>query len=297
MLRRPLLLALVVCWPSFSYSEGIKPYYGTTGNAAESGLSWNMDSVLPTPPGLDIQGVIYSYRIRKEDGSYVTVHIQNKRSDNLGYIFRESDEWKPGSQDGTEINRVVPTIPGIPRAAWGDGSIEVQGEGRVESPSVIYQYRVDPCYDPQTSPACPGYELQLPDIYSPDYTIYDALAEGHDKIDQAKDYYEESEGESEEEREARESEEKRDSRERLEKALAAADNTALFAQALAASQQLAAVGARIEPYYSIEIPGGTYSETIALRDAQLPDSRAGLRNGLAQQLLHKQMVDAQYKGD
>lgn len=297
MLRTPLFMVLAVCWPSFSYSDSIKPYYGVTDNAASGGLSWDMNAILPSPPGLDIQGVIYSYVIRKEDGSLVTVYVHNERADGLGYIFRERDDWLPGSQDGTQLNRVVPITPGIPRLEWGPGSIVVEGEGSVEAASVRYQYRVDPCFDPQFNPSCPRYELQLPDIYSPAYSLYDALAEGHGRISQAQTYYENLEGESDEEREARESEEERDSRERLEKALAASESTALFAQALAASQALAAVGARIEPYYDRTIPGGTYSDTVALRDANLPDSRAGLRNGLAQQLLHQRMVDAQYRRD
>jgi hypothetical protein len=34
-----------------------------------------------------------------------------------------------------------------------------------------------------------------------------------------------------------------------------------------------------------------------LQDAQLPDSKSGLRNGFAQQLLHQQMVEMQYKNE
>ena len=51
----------------------------------------------------------------------------------------------------------------------------------------------------------------------------------------------------------------------------------------------------LNPYYEAKIPGGEYKETTVLQDTQLPDSRSGLRNGLAQQLLHQQMVDMQFK--
>ena len=43
------------------------------------------------------------------------------------------------------------------------------------------------------------------------------------------------------------------------------------------------------------IPGGEYKDSVILADSKLPDSRNGLRNGLAQQLLHNQMVAMQYK--
>jgi hypothetical protein len=48
-------------------------------------------------------------------------------------------------------------------------------------------------------------------------------------------------------------------------------------------------------YLTATIPGGQYKETVRLVDATLPDSRAGLRNGLAQQILHEKMVSQQYK--
>lgn len=299
MLKRLVLTALVVSWPSYSFSDSIKPYYDVTNNAAAAGLSWNMDALLPSPPGLDILGVIYSYRIRKDSSAAASVVIQNNRADGEGYVFRSQDDWLPGSQDGTRLNRVVPVVPGIPRTQWGDGSIEVSGEASVESPSVLYQYRVDPCFDPQASPACPGYVAPPPSIYETSYSLYDASAEGHDRISQFEDPYGESEEESDEEREEREAREERRREARLEAALAAADTTALFAQAIAAQAALdaMALAVNMNAYYTSSIPGGAYSDSIVLPDKQLPDNPSGLRNGLAQQLLHQRMVDMQYKGE
>jgi hypothetical protein len=48
-------------------------------------------------------------------------------------------------------------------------------------------------------------------------------------------------------------------------------------------------------YLAATIPGGQYKETIRLVDAKLPENKAGLRNGLAQQILHEKMVSQQYK--
>ena len=299
MLKKLPLLVALVSWAGYSYSESIAPYYGTTPNAAAGGHTWSMDSVLPSGvPGLDIDLVIYNYTPIKETQDDMVVHIQNENANGTGYIFRESDDWS-GLQGGVEIRKVVPVIPNIPRAQWGDGSIEVEGTGTVEDASVIYNYRVDPCFDPQFDPNCPGYEVIVPeietvdvdDLYDPlqDDTIQDALAETDN------DQYDED-TESEEDRLKEEEEEEKDSKERLEKALAAVDNTVLFAEAFAQDQLLQAMNLAINmsPYYAAAVDGGTYTESITLVDKELPENKRGLRNGLAQQLLHEKMVDMQY---
>ena len=118
MLKKKLLLAWVVLLPSYSYSDSITPYYGYTGNAAAGGNTWSMGTVLPDPPGLDINGVIYNYTINKDVDDSVKVHVQNENALGTGYIFRETDQWNPGSLGGTQINKAVPVIPGIPREAF-----------------------------------------------------------------------------------------------------------------------------------------------------------------------------------
>ena len=260
-----------------------------------------MPDVLPEPPGLDIETVIYSYTIRKQTEDQVDVYVGNENANGTGYIFREHDEWRPGSLDGTQINKVV-GVGSVHRDLWGDGFIDVEGNGSVEDANLIYNYRVDPCYDPQFDPNCPGYEIPKIDI--PEFDIadlYDAKANGDadqeewDPNDER--FYDEEEGSSEEELAEREAEEEKDSKERLEKALAAADNSALFAQALAKSQVLDTINqaTNMDSYYAQSIDGGSYSDSVQLTDSQLPDNRRGLRNNLAQQILHQQMVDSQYK--
>lgn len=50
--------------------------------------------------------------------------------------------------------------------------------------------------------------------------------------------------------------------------------------------------------YRYTIPGGTLqANEIPYSTEQMSDSNRGLLNGLAQQILHEKMVDAQYKGD
>jgi hypothetical protein len=162
---------------------------------------------------------------------------------------------------------------------------------------VVYTYRVEPCYDPQFDPNCPGYKLQIPDIYDgSDIVIYDAVASGHaDMVEYAEIDEESSDDElTEEERQKLEDEEKEDREMRLEQALFEAGRAALFAEALAMSQLKDNVQINMNSYYAKSIDGGVYNDTVTLNDKQLPDSKRGLRNGLAQQLLHQQMVDSQY---
>jgi len=296
MLKRLLLMVVWGCLPSYSYSDSIAPYFGTTGNAAVGGNTWSMDGVLPVPPGLDINGVIYNYTIQKNVDDSVNVHVQNENAAGTGYIFRETDEWKPGSLGGTEIRKVVPVIPNIPRASWGTGSIEVEGPGSVKDPNVVYMYKVDPCYDPQFDPNCPGYKIPIPEIPEVDVSsIYDAtkdenvnLATEETNTDQ---YEEEKIAENENEEDEEEKKEMR-----LEAALAAVDNSEMFAQSFAQSQILAAMNkaVNITSYNSATISGGVYKESIVLKDRKIEDNKKGLRNGLAQQLLHEKMVQSQY---
>jgi len=299
MLKKLPLWAVLVLLPGYSYSDSITPYYGSTGNAVtDQSLRWSMPDVLPEPPGLDIDTVLYNYTIRKETDEHVDVYVGNETADGTGYIFREHDEWRPGSLDGTEIQKVI-GVGGIHRDLWGDGFIDVEGNGSVEDPNVIYTYRVDPCYDPQFDPNCPGYEAPIPVIPEVNYEIYDPLANGDaDREQYSEDeLYDDEEGMSDEDLEKQEEEEEKDSKERLEKALAAADNSAMFAQALAQSQLLQSINqaTNMDSYYAQSIDGGTYRESVQLTDTQLPDNRRGLKNNLAQQKLHQQMVDEQYK--
>jgi hypothetical protein len=310
MLKKLLLSVVLVFWACSSYSEGITPYHGTTGNAAGNGLRWGMGNVLPTPPGLDINGVIYRYTINKQTEDHATVNIQNEKSNGTGYIFRETDEWLPGSLDGTQINKVVPVVPSN-RLLWGDGSIDVTG-GSVSDPSVMYTYRVDPCYDPQFSTNCPGYkkpEITIPTIDLT--TIYDVTTDTNIDINREtckesdvsadciilKTNSEEEESKTEEELAAEEEEEKEKSQLRLERAMTEADKNKMFAIAMDQSAILAAVNnaTNMNPYYSVTMSGGVYKDSVALVDTKLPENKRGLRNGFAQQLLHEQMVGMQYK--
>ena len=301
MLKKLPLLAGLVCWAGYSYSESIAPYYGVTPNAAAGAHTWSMNNVLPGGvPGLDINLVIYSYTPQKNTADDMVVHIQNLNADGSGYIFRESDDWS-GAPGGTSIRKAVPVIP-TNRSQWGNGSIEVEGTGTVEDAFVFYNYRVDPCYDPQFNPNCPGYvQPQPPEIETVDVdSLYDSLSDSAvtDALASTDvDQYDDKEELLEEEKKKKEEEEERDSKERLEKALAAVDSTLLFAEAFAQDQLLQSMNMAINmnSYYAASIAGGTYKESVTLVDREIPENKNGLRNGFAQQLLHEKMVEMQYK--
>ena len=293
MLKKLLLMGVLVFWPSYCYSESIQPYFGTTPNAAAGGNTWIMNNVLPTPPGLDINGVIYNYTIEKDVNDSAKVHVQNENAAGTGYIFRETDEWQAGSLGGTEIRKVVPVIPNLARELWGNGSIEIEGNATVEDPNVVYMYKVDPCYDPQFDPNCPGYKVQIPEIEIVDIdSIYSSNSETIEIATTETDYdiYEEDELlEPEEEDEERE-------KMRLEAALAAVDNSEMFANAFTQAQILISMNMAIQmnSYYAANIQGGVYNDSLTLVDKKIEDNKQGLRNGFAQQLLHEQMIQEQY---
>jgi len=294
MLKKLLLTAVLVYLPSYSYSESISPYFGTTPNAAAGGHTWSMGTVLPTPPGLDINGVIYSYTPNKNTEDDMKVHVQNEKVGG-GYIFRETDDWS-GAPGGIEIRKVVPVIPQLPRELWGDGSIEVEGTGTVEDATVIYSYKVDPCYDPQFDPNCPGYEVPIPVIATPEIEIYDATEDEYVNLnDDEKVLLEENEKTVEEELDEDEEEEEKRKREYRLAMLADTNAAQLFAENQKIQQMNEIMQNQVNnTYLNKVINGGVYNETIKLVDKKIDDNKQGLRNGLAQQLLHEEMVNMQY---
>jgi len=297
MLKKLLLGVLVGFYPYYCYSDNIAPYYGTTGNAAQNGLSWSMKDVLPAPPGLDINGVFYRYTPNKNTADDMKVHVQNERANGTGYVFRDTEDWS-GHPGGIEVRKVI-GIGDIPREAWGNGSIEVEGTGTVDDATVIYSYKVDPCYDPQFSPSCPGYKTPVPVVPTVNLDdLYDATKDEYVNLnDEEKLSIEENEERlaEEEEKEKKEAEEKK-RKYRLEKLMSVADAAALFAETQMIEQMNSIMQNQLNnTYLTATIPGGQYKETIVLVDAKLPENKAGLRNGLAQQILHEKMVSQQYK--
>jgi hypothetical protein len=276
---------LLVC-SSYSYSDTV---YGSTSNAATNGYNWVMTNILPQQAGLTVGNVVYRYTTIKNTSDDMVVHVQNENALGEGYIFRSSDDWS--GLPGNTINKVVP-VNNIDISYWGNGSIQVDGFGTVEDASVIYTYQYDPCFDPQTDPACPGYIA--PVDYSLEALVYEEDQRYiQDELDRKKTLLDEEEQEELDRRKTILAKKRRETDERLEVLLGFVNTDALSQEQLIRHGQLTAMNGLSSSYYTA-IPGGTYQETIKLIDGKLPDAKKGLRVNLATQILHQKMVDLQY---
>ena len=284
-----MALALLVC-SSYSYSNpDIAPQYGTTSNAAQFGLDWVMTNVLPQQAGLRVNQVTYQYTVVKNQEDYLLVHVQNENARGAGYIFRETDDWT--GLPGNTITKVVPIVDGIDISYWGRGSIEPEGFGTVQNPEVYYTYSYDPCFDPQTNPECPGYI----DPFVVDLTeveVIDPLDEDYvqDELDRKANLRQQKEDEKEKARKkALEQVEEID--ELLENILGISEQSEFSMEQILMHQQMIA---SLPMSYQRALVGGEYPEGVVLKDAKLPNNTRGLRVGMAQELLHQQMIMLQY---
>ena len=126
----------------------------------------------------------------------------------------------------------------------------------------------------------------------PEVDVYAALEDDNvlAAIDTELDYEYDEEGNiiSEDEDEEKET--------RLELGLTASENALTMLRTKGQSEIIAAMNLNTDlaMYYNSSINGGIYNDTAKLVDGNLPDNKRGLRNNLAQQILHEQMVDMQY---
>ena len=260
--------------------------YGATGNAASSALGWSMDSILPSIAGVDINGLLYRYTTVKDPDADMKVHVGNHNANGDGYTFRETDDWS-----GVPGNTIVKSFPlsNIPASTWGTGFIEVEGEGTVKDAVVIYNYRLDRCYDPQSDPTCAGYVKPMPVL--PEVVVYDALED-----DAVVDTLEADEFQYDEDGKLILDEEEEEEETRIEMGLTASANALTLFKAQNQSDIILALNKQtnINMYYNAKINGGTLNDAAGLKDGTISDNKKALRNNLAQQVLHEKMVDMQY---
>ena len=169
-------LALWLALPGLSYSFDYT--YGYTGNAALWGNSWDMSSGVlgvNASNGMDILGVIYQYTAVKDKADDFVVTVGNEDL-NGNYLWEDTEDWS--NKYGMRIRKVV-TLPYLPIAKFGKGKIATTGTGTIEDANVIYMYRFDACFDPQSDPSCAGYVKPMPKV--PEIIIYDALEDDNVK--------------------------------------------------------------------------------------------------------------------
>lgn len=244
-----------------------------------------MGSVLPAASGLTVDGVIYRYSTIKNIRDPMIVSIQNRDATQPGFIFRSQDDWS--GRPGNTITKVVP-VDNIPISRWGSGSITVDGIGEVRDPSVIYKYKYDTCYDPLSSPSCPGYaEAMAKQLTEKPVEVYDPLKDPNIKNTLDTRYIVEEERRNQlpsTERKNAKSIDKKPS----DSPLNPADNAT-------ASQFELLNNIPGFDLYKVALPGGVYNDVLNYPDKKLPDSRDSRRLGLAQENLHRMLVDLQYK--
>lgn len=251
-----------------------------------------MPPLVPDVPGLTIGGVVYSYTIDKDPTTDSQVHIQNQDAVNGGLLYRNTDDWS-GLPGNTITNGFG--LPDIPLPYFGPGSIEVEGDGDITNPNIIYTYKYDTCYDPINDPSCPGYAAAMNQFLEENGLINDQV-EIQDPLNDPfviASLEREVDIDEEEQEELNEEEEEE---ENLEEALAASENALSIAEDAADIASLNAMAnLQYNSYLQTTIPGGVYEETISLEDTEIPENEQGLRVGLAQQVLHQEMVDSQYR--
>lgn len=255
-----------------------------------------MAPVLPAETGLTVGGVFYRYTIHKDPITDSRVHIQNEDAINGGLLYRNTDDWS-GLPGNTITSSFV--LPNIPREFFGRGSIEVEGDGKITDPTVIYSYRFDTCADPINNPSCAGYAAAMRKFLL-DNGLLDQQIEIRDPLDDqfvlAAMSRETDRREQDNKEESKEEEDKEDDID-MEEALAASDNALAIADGAAQAAMMQALTSvpQFDSYLQATISGGVYNDTISFEPKELPENRNALRVGLAQQLLHQQMVDSQYR--
>ena len=282
MKRHLWALVAFCCYSPPSYSEEV---YGSTNNAAANGLNWVMTNILPEFTGLEINGLVYQYTAVKDPETGMIVYVQNEYADGNGYIFRNADDWTGLPGNTIRKGFVLPNTLG---SLWGPGSIEVEGEGKVEDASVIYSYKYDTCFDPQSDPSCPGYEEP---VTPPEIDIYDPL---QDELVQQDMENKSRMQQEEEEADRQRRREQWAISNALEELLGDGSNPGLV-DPVAEAMALALTSRTFSSGYYQTLEGKEYLETVVLNGGDISDNLKARRSNLAQQLLHQQMVDSQYE--
>jgi len=281
-----LVVALIAIYATNAYSEYL---YGISGNMAGTGHTWGMNIGPSGSQSLKINGVFYQYTPVKNTEDDMVVYVRNKRVGG-GYIFSSKDDWS-GLPGGIPITKGF-VIDNLPIELWGDGSIDVEGDGSVVDANVVYSYKYNnDCLTPMSDPSCSGYiDAVLSMMGESDVEAYDPLADENiaDVIDEKAVLDEDVQQEDEEKAEAKD---------RLQRMLSGVNDSILYANVTSQNLLMFAMSRsnNLNPYYDKKLSGGIYKETVVLDGGQLPDNKKGARAGLAQQLLHTQMVNSQYE--
>jgi len=279
--------------PVLSYSFDYT--YGHTPNAALFGNTWQMNTKSLGAhgiDGMDISAVIYQYETVKNLEDDLVVVVGNKKSDSADYLWSDTEDWS--QKHGMKIRKVVP-IGYTPLAAFGEGSIATTGDGEVKNPIVQYLYRFDPCYDPQVSSTCSGYQIPVPEI--PKVVLYDPLTDNNVK-DATKetdsDLYDEEIDKEQADADAEEEEEK----ERVRQAFLTNDHVMMVINDMTQDALITQMNSvtDLTSYYVAQIPSNVYRDKFSIEDKGIKENMNAWRS-LSQDKRHYQMVKEQYENN
>jgi len=246
-----------------------------------------MGSILPSETGLIINGMIYRYTANKEIADDMKVHIRNEDTLSNGYIFSNTDDWSGGP--GGTINKVVP-IDRIAGNRFGDGEIAIDGNGSVTDPTVVYSYQFDPCAVVLSDPSCPGYAEALAALLAEQALL--------NKQVEPDNPYDNDEVQEVLNSETKLTEERNESvKEENEEENRLNTNNEILEQYAGQAGLLDAYSIQeqaLNDYYTTDIPGGIYNETVEFEPNELADNRRALRN-FASDTLHRRIVRSQYE--
>ena len=277
--------------PQLSYSFDY--IYGATPNAALLGNTWQMNTDvlgIHGKDGMDISQVIYQYEVEKDLSSDLVVTVGNKKSDSDNYLWSDTENWS--QKHGVKIRKVV-NIGYTPIAAFGEGSITKTGDGTVKDPVVLYLYRFDACFDPQSSASCDGYQTPIPKI--PEIKLYDYADDESVKVatkETDSDLYDDKEEQIEE------SEQDQEEEERLELAFFNADHALMLTNDMTQDAMIYTMNSAVDmtAYYIAQIPSNVYRETVSIEDKGISDNKKAWRS-LSQDKRHYQLVKEQYENN
>lgn len=243
-----------------------------------------MTQILPEYAGLEINGLVYQYTTVKDADAAMIVTVANENI-NGGYIFRDSEDWS-GVPGNTIRKKFI--LPNSLAELWGGGSITWTGEGDVTDASILYSYKYDTCFDPQSDPSCPGYEEK---VEVPEIPFVDPLSDEF-IIMQMEQQAKIDEQQEEEDRRRRQRENAIESA--IEKVLGDGSNPKLADAELQAAK-LAELYKILPVTYYNGLYGGVYEETVVLSGGEIKDSLKGRKAVFRQEALHETMINLQYE--
>lgn len=258
-----MALACLAFLPLSSRSEEV---FETTPNL---GTSWNLQNVLPAQTGLRVSGIAYRYSVNKntQDDFLVSVEQNNVAG---ARVFTFTDNWS-----GLPQNTITRGYPlDLDGSVLARGGITTQGQGSTFGEVVTFTYQYDPCLTEPTL-GCDNYVPPPPPApqVSVDAPSYETSTLRKDD-------------EEERDRQAL-------MKERKERARKAGNAAVATAQAQLQAANFFALDIVPVSYYA-SLPGGTLQDSF-LPVTTISDNRQGRRVGFAQQLLHEEMVKAQYE--